>query len=58
MEEVKRAIKVILRGAYTEEGAEKWFDRRRTQLDGKTPNEALREGDIEKVTSLALTLLR
>jgi hypothetical protein len=57
MEEVKRALRVILRGSYTEEGVEKWFDRPRTQLDGKTPNEILKEGDLEKVIALALNLL-
>jgi hypothetical protein len=56
-EEVKRCINVILGGGYSDNGKEQWWKRPRHALDGQTPEEALAEGQIEKVTEVALGLI-
>lgn len=50
------AIFDALRGGYTVEGIIDWFSRHRTQLGGRTPAQAIDDGDLEKVWRLALTL--
>tara|TARA_B100001109_G_C18537950_1_gene323753 strand:+ start:376 stop:570 length:195 start_codon:yes stop_codon:yes gene_type:complete len=37
----------ILMGSYTPSGVEKWFDRPRSWLQGKTPQEVIDSGDVE-----------
>jgi hypothetical protein len=51
-----------LQGAYNRFGVRRWFDRKRVQLDGRSPREALGEGwdpaspGAERVRRLAATL--
>lgn len=42
-----------LEHAFTPLGVVQWLNRRRHQLDGRTPIQALIEGDLEEVVSLA-----
>lgn len=42
-----------LEHAFTPRGVVQWFDRRRYQLGGRTPIQALVDGDLEEVVSLA-----
>lgn len=51
-----------LAGAYNDFGRRRWFERRRTQLDGRSPREVLgsdwdpTDPDVERVRELAATL--
>ena len=46
---ILRAVK----GGYTYQGVVEWFDRPRTKLSGKTPAQAIDEGNIDEVVKLA-----
>lgn len=48
----KQEINVILKGGWTRQGVEAWWDRPRYELRGLTPNQAW-ELDPEKVYELA-----
>jgi hypothetical protein len=51
-----------LAGAYNEFGSRRWFDRKRSQLEGRSPREVLVAGwdpadpDVERVRELAAAL--
>lgn len=52
---LEEEIKEILRGSYREEGVEKWFQRPRTWLDGRTPQQVL--DDYEQLSLHVQSLL-
>lgn len=49
-------IRAILAGAYDAHGIDLWFSRPRVALGGRTPLEAIEDGDIDQVKQLALSL--
>jgi hypothetical protein len=49
----KKQVNEILKGSWTPRGVQFWWDRPRTQLDGRTPREAWPD-DPELVYELAL----
>lgn len=44
---------IVLQGSYTPNGVDKWFDRPRSWLMGKTPQEVIDSGDIELLDRIA-----
>lgn len=53
----KKLIGRMLQGSYNEQGIEQWFARPRQELDGKTPQEMLEDGQEAKVFELARQVL-
>lgn len=56
---VREEIKEYHKGSYTESGIEKWFNRPRITLRGRTPNQILNDGDpyeIKLIIDLARSL--
>lgn len=52
IDQAREFVNWCLSGTYTDEGAERWWDRPRTKLEGQCPNQAWNE-QPEKVIGLA-----
>lgn len=49
----REEVNAILAGSYTPEGVQRWWDRRRSDLQGRTPAQAWEDGDRAAVKALA-----
>jgi len=56
-EQAREFVDYCLKGSYTPEGAERWWNRPRRQLEGQTPAQAWENDKKEKVIGLAAWLV-